>query len=199
MNEVEIRRLHIPDKCWERTSLSWKSLKPSRNFNEIKETDETKLACYKRLKKKFNIPLEVIEQWIYPHYYNIKTVNNYGWIDYSESTFVKVELNNETLKLLNIISEYESYVRLREKAEPFSGFMCIPKDIDHWQKHQTWRTPPIVIDVDSFPKAPEYSEFSSPLQLVEGHSRLGYLLSMYRNGILTKNEHEVYLLTKKNK
>jgi uncharacterized CHY-type Zn-finger protein len=195
MNEIEIRRMYISDECWERTSQSWKKLKPLRNFDEFKESDETKLECYNRLKNKFNIPLEVIEQWIYPHYYNKNSVNNYGWIDYSKSVFKTVSVNVETLKSLNIINEYKSYVRMRECSKPFNGFMCTHKDKEYWKEHQTWRVPPIVLDVNAFPKAPQYSEISAPMQLVEGHSRMGYLLSMYRSGFLQKHEHEIYLLT----
>lgn len=195
MNEIQIRRIHIPDECWERTSQSWKALKPLRNFNELDENDETKKECYERLKNQFHIPLEVIEQWIYPHYYNINTINNYGWIDYTKCIFKKFTLEIEKIKSLNIIKKYASYVHQREAAEPFIGFMCIPKDKEHWEVHQTWRVPPIVIDVNSFSNSPDYSELSGPMQLVEGHSRMGYLLSMCRAGIMKKDSHEVYLLT----
>ena len=194
MEDVEIRRLFMPDKCWERTSPSWKALKPFRNFNEFSEKDETAVGCFERLKIQFNIPLEVIEQWLYPLYYDPNSVNNYGWIDYSKYSFVKNKLSIKTFESLNVIKKYESYVQVRAASKPFSDFMCTYGDKEYWKEHSTWRVPPIVIDVRSLKNIPEYSEISGQLQLIEGHSRLGYLLAMHRTGMLKRKQHEVYIL-----
>ena len=44
--------------------------------------------------------------------------------------------------------------------------------------------------------SPEFKD-EAVRQIVEGHNRLGYLLAMYRVGMLEKMEHEVYLLSKR--
>ncbi|MFZ2398294.1 MAG: hypothetical protein WAW31_06470 [Smithella sp.] len=198
MNDLEIRRMYLSDDEWERTSPSWKAMKPHRNFNEFKVTDESAQGCYERLKNSFDIPFDVIDQWLFPHYFNSNSVNNYGWIDYSKCIFDKVLLNIGSLVSLNVIEKYKAYVQMRESSQPFKEFMCIPKDIEHWKVQCTWRVPPIVIDVQSFHNIPVYSEITGHLQLVEGHSRLGYLLAMHRSGILNKESHEVYILRPKN-
>lgn len=195
MNEAEIRRLYISDEIWERTSTSWKELKPFRNFNVFDESDESEEECFKRLKAKYNIPLEVITQWIYPHYYNDNTVKNYGWIDYSNVKFKKNQLTIKQLSELYVVREYLSYVRIRQCSQPFDEFMCTPIDKQHWENNHTWRVPPVILDVKSFKKIPIYAEIIGPYQLIEGHSRLGYLLAMQQAGILRKNNHQIYLLS----
>ena len=195
MNDMAIRRMYLSDEEWERTSRSWKEMKPLRNYNQLEISDESEEDCHKRLHGIFGIPLDVISQWIYPHYYNSNTVKNYGWIDYRESTFSTAFFDIEDLVSLNVIEEYRSYVKMREQSEPFKEFMCIAEDKECWGSRGTWRIPPIIIDVDSFSKPPHYSELTGRFQLIEGHSRLGYLLAMKRAGVLRKQEHKVYLLS----
>jgi hypothetical protein len=193
MDPTEIRRLFMKDHEWERTSTTWKALKPLRDFNAIQEGDESPQDHYLRLRPRFNIPFDVIDQWLYPHYYNVNSVNNYGWLNYDEVCFKETLMRASELTELNIIREYESYVKTREASAPFDDFMCKPQDKKHWQEKGTWRVPPIVIDVSTLHGIPAYAEVKGPSQLVEGHSRLGYLLAMRRVCILTsESEHRVY-------
>jgi DNA-binding GntR family transcriptional regulator len=97
MDELEIRRLYISDEEWERTSESWKALKPFRNFNQIRQTDETEQKYFERLQPQYKIPIEVMKQWIYPHYYDRNTVNNYGWLNYTSSAFQLEEFTVEMI------------------------------------------------------------------------------------------------------
>lgn len=197
MSELEVRRLFISDESWERTSISWKELKPFCNFNEIDESDETVEEYFERLKPKYNIPLEVLIQWIYPHYYNGNTVKNYGWIDYLNSKFKKVHLTIEQLSELNVVKNHLSYVDTKKSYQPYSGFGCNSIDKQHWKNNNTWTVPPVVLDVNSFAQIPSYAEIIAPYQLIEGHTRFGHLLAMQRGGILRKKEHQVYLLSPK--
>jgi hypothetical protein len=195
MDKIEIRRLYISDDEWNRTSASWKELKPQRNFNELKADDETTEECFRRLNEAgYSIPLAVIEQWIYPHYYNQDTVKNYSWIDYRCVEFIEIILPVNELTKLYVIEDYRDYVKLRAKAKPFDDFMCIPKDLHHWKAHSTWRVPPLVIDVASFTSVPAHAEMRGALQLVEGHTRLGYLCALENAGLLQLREHKVFLL-----
>lgn len=187
--------MYISDEEWERTSPSWKTLKPLKNFNQLKDTDESERQCYERLSDRFNIPFDVISQWIYPHYFNRHTVNNYGWIDYSNCHFHEVNLEVSILTNLHVIKDFQPYVTSRESAKPFDDFCCMSQDKAHWESRGTWRIPPIVLDVDSLMGIPSYSEIRGPFQLIEGHSRLGYFLALKRAGILSVTEHKVYLLS----
>lgn len=195
MNEIEIRRFYITDAEWNRTSVTWKELKPLRNFNEFRIDDESKEDCFRRLNAAgYGIPFAVIEQWIYPHYYNRNNVKNYGWINYRSIEFIEIVFLTTELKKLYVIEDYRDYVERRTEAKPFDDFMCVPKDLEHWKTHCTWRVPPLVIDVASFPSVPEYAEMRGTRQLVEGHTRLGYLYALENAGMLQVREHNVFLL-----
>lgn len=193
MDSQEIRRLFIEDDEWERTSVSWKALIPLRDFNCRRDNDELPRQQYLRLLPKFDIPLEVIEQWIYIHYYNRHTVNNYGWLNYNKVRFEETRVSALQLATIHTIGPYQSYVRTREANEPIDGFSCSHKDKEQWRENGTWRVPPIVIDVATLRDIPPHAEVVAPLQLVEGHSRLGYLLAMRRAGFVTDDSmHRIY-------
>ncbi len=193
MDPQEIRRLFIEDDEWERTSISWKALIPLRDFNCHRDSDESPCQHYLRLLPRFNIPLEVIEQWIFPHYYNRNTVNNYGWLNYNKIRIEETFMSVLQLATLHIIGSYQSFVRTRVSNDPFDGFACAPKDVEHWREKSTWRVPPIVIDVTTLRDIPLQADINGPFQLVEGHSRLGYLLAMRRAGLVTDDStHRVY-------
>ncbi len=192
--EIEIRRLHIEDEQWERTSSSWKALKPFKNFNRFDETDESIEQYCGRVKNIIDVPLEVADQWLYCHYYNGHTVDNYGWIDYFNAEFSCCTLFTSEAIEMRVISPYSSYVNSRTNGKPFDDFRCIQEDKEHWVRERTWRVPPIAVDVKSFGQPPHYADFSGELQLVEGYSRLGYLLSMNRVGERLAKQHKIFVL-----
>ncbi len=196
MSEIETRRLFISDDQWERTSASWKQLKPLCHLNYLLDPgNETPEQCFARLNAAgFCIPFLVIEQWIYPHYYKWQTVDNYGWIDYNKARFTETMLSVDTLARLYVIEDYRDWVRSRSNLKPFANFGCIAKDLEHWKTYGTWRIPPVVIDVASFPPAPGHAELVGPSQLVEGHSRLGYLYALLLADMLAISEHRVFLM-----
>ena len=169
MNLIDVRRCYMNDNEWERTSSSYKDLMPLRDFNSFNENDETPLEHYTRLKDRFNIPLEVIEQWFYPHYYNVDFVNNYGWLNFDNIAFELIDMSIKQIMNLEIFSSFESWVRSCESREAFEEFTCIEKDKNFWIKNKTWRIPPIVIDVSTLNNIPEYSEIKGMYQIVEGH------------------------------
>jgi|TARA_B100001964_G_C14123275_1_gene549328 uncharacterized protein YdeI (YjbR/CyaY-like superfamily) len=106
-------------------------------FNSSNENDETVEACCRRLKSIFNIPLEVVDQWLFGLYYNVNTVDNYGWIDYYNVSFKKTTIGVEDVASLNVISNYKDYVKSRECVEPFEEFACKPIDKEYWAQNQT--------------------------------------------------------------
>jgi hypothetical protein len=76
--------------------------------------------------------------------------------------------------------------------------VCTEKDLGYWKTNGTWRVPPIILDVNSVSIIPAYSKISEAYQLVEGHSRLGYLLALANFCEKTKcrlaDNHEIFLM-----
>ena len=180
---------------------SWLELKPNENEDGNQEWFD---EYYKRikLKKEFkNIPKEVFEQWIHAHHKNYETLNNYAWIDYEKVEFKLLKWSFEKLENINIIENYREYSDSRAICNDLSQFCCCDKDLKHWKENGTWRIPPIILDVKSIiDDIPKWSEIKEPFQLVEGHSRIGYLKSMNRINKLGKEKisdnHKIYLMTK---
>ena len=193
IDPTEAHRQFLSDLAWERTSPSWKDLGPLRDFNCLRDTDETPAQHTERLKLRFDIPFDVIDQWLYRLYYNSHSVDNYGWLDYDRIRFEETAISATSLSTLYVIQQYQPWVHKRSTFDPFGDFMCTARDKAHWQEHLTWRVPPIVLDVSTISEIPDYAEVVGPLQLVEGHTRLGYLLSMLRAGLITgDSQHCVY-------
>lgn len=180
---------------------SWMDLKPNENEDGNQEWFE---EYYERIKLKREyqkIPKEVFKQWIHPHHKNYETLNNYSWIDYEYTEFKLVEWNYESIQNINIIENFKEYSESRSKCEKLSDFCCKEKDLKYWKEKGTWRVPPIILDVMSFNDfKPEWSELKEPFQLVEGHSRFGYLNSMKRISKIENekfsDKHKIYLMTK---
>ena len=78
-----------------------------------------------------------------------------------------------------MIEPFHDLVLNRGSFSKIDDFCCVDEDIAHWKDFGSWRVPPILLDVMSIKsEIPEWSEISPPFQLVESHSRLGYLHSM---------------------
>jgi hypothetical protein len=191
-----IRRFYLDDFEWDRTSESWKKLIPKLNFNRFDLNDETVEAYWQRLQPRFNIPLNVCEQWLYPLYYNQNSTNNYGWLNYDRVEFLETELSFDVISEINVINEYKFHVDEGAKCRAYDKLLCTEQDKEYWKNTNTWRIPPIILDVKSLSaeKIPEYAEINGSFQLVEGHSRLGYLFAAMNSGVLTKSTHIVYLM-----
>jgi len=190
----------MEDHEWERTSHSWKDLIPRKNFNCWSESDETVDDYCLRLKERFSIPIDVVKQWLYDLYYDINTVHNYGWLNYDKIEFVLINLSLNDLKTIRVINDFQEYVEEGSAYKSYDQLPCIAKDKEHWEQFGTWRTPPIILDVSSLltEKIPTYSDVEGPLQLVEGHSRLGYLYAISNCKLHLRVDHKVYLMRYKN-
>lgn len=200
LSEIEVRRLYIDDVEWERTSDSWKDLKPYRNFNSFSISDESVENYYLRLKERFNIPKAVLEQWLYGLYYDRNCVNNYGWIDFDDIDIMLEDLSLEKLREVRVIDDYRDYVEEGASYIAYEQLPCLEKDKDHWKSHGTWRTPPVILDVKGFPHdvIPDYSDIGSGMQLIEGHSRLGYLYAIANCSLCLADTHKAYVVKCKN-
>ena len=177
---------------------SWLRLKP----NEIEGSKESFDDYYPRILEKqdfSHIPMEVFKQWIHAHHDNYYSLKNYGWLDYEKVRFDLVQCEISAFKDTYVIESFREYVASRAELTDISKFMCTKPDLLSWVADGTWITPPIILDVSSLStRPPNWSELQPPFQLVEGHSRYGYLKSMmgqaHRNGQKIAAQHSIYLM-----
>ena len=180
---------------------SWMELKPNENQYGNQEDFEDYYSRVKMKREYKHIPFEVFEQWIHPHHNNSYTLRNYSWIDYQNVEFELCEWSVEMLMRLNVIDEFEEDVYLLGSHKKLEQFSCNETDLRYWKEKGIWRTPPIVIEVDSFLlEKPDSSQLKGPFQLIEGHSRLGYLKSMKKiadaGNIKLAEKQKIYLMIK---
>jgi hypothetical protein len=199
ITDATVHRLWISDEEWARTHPSWKALRPHKVFSECRSTDETDREYAARIGAEFGFPEEVLAQWINPHYFNQNTVNNYAWIDFTTVEFTKERWTTERLCALRVIDDYRDFVE--ERAAMFTSikdFFPTKRDREHWWSLGSWRVPPVLIDIEGLGPIPHHSDIVGRFQLVEGHSRIGYLRAFARIGDSAEGqlarEHEVYIL-----
>jgi hypothetical protein len=176
---------------------SWMRLKP----NEIEGSKESFAEYHPRIleKKDFShIPKEVFEQWIHPLHDDPYTLKNYGWFDYEKVEFELVKWKTSALINIYVIESFRDYVASRARMTNQSEFMGKKEDLLRWKENGTWRTPPIILDVGTLKTdIPNWSELQPPFQLVEGHTRYGYLRSMIEQEKREKRlaaHHSIYLM-----
>lgn len=176
---------------------SWMRMKP----NEINGSRESFDDYYPRILEKVDfshIPEDVFRQWIHAHHDNHYTQQNYGWLNYETVTFEMVKWKTSVLEDLYVIESYRPYVNGRAQLNDLSKFMCTEEDLLTWKELGTWKTPPIIFDVGNLKvDAPAWAELGKSYQLVEGHSRYGYFLSLRHQKRETRKlarEHIIYLM-----
>lgn len=183
-----------------KVSLSWLDLKPNQ---DIHGNQEEYLVYIDRIRKVFSeynhVPEDVFEQWLWAHHGNYETLINYAWINYENVEFILEKWTNEQLIEVNVIDEYSEYVKGRASFKDINEFCCTDKDLSSWINSGTWTMPPIILDVSTIKEEiPNRSDIKAPFQLVEGHSRFGYLKSMfnlYKKGKATLElSHSVYIM-----
>lgn len=175
-------------------SETWQVLKPLKiEYGNLEHFED----YYQRIKLQreySHIPEEVFKQWLWAHHDKEESITNYGWLNYQNIEFELCNWSSEQLKDIYVIESYREYYDLRASYNDLSRFCCTNKDLEHWKKEGTWRTPLIILDINSLSEViPSHCELVSPYQLVEGHSRLGYLQSMFTIEKLDEN-HEIFLM-----
>lgn len=180
-------------------SKSWIDLEPLKvEYDNLEPFED----YYERIKPKtefLHIPKIVFEQWLWAHHGKEESIQNYGWLNYENIEFELCNWTNNHLRDIYVIENYRDCYNDCAGYNDIKRFGCNDKDLDMWKKNGTWRTPPIVLDVNSInEKIPDWCELVPPYQLVEGHSRLGYLHSMFKIDELGKgkvaDKHEIYLM-----
>lgn len=183
-------------------SKSWLELKPNENSYGNQEPFDN---YYSRISQKSDykhIPKEVLEQWIHPHHKEHNTLRNYSWLNFENIEFSLCEWSHDELANIYVIENFKEHYNLRASYSSFEEFCCCDEDLNHWKEKKTWKTPPIILDSKTLgPSIPQWSEIESPYQLVEGHTRLGYLQSLRRileiNKTVFSTKHLIYLMRAK--
>ncbi|MCG7535040.1 hypothetical protein [Pseudoalteromonas sp. OOF1S-7] len=138
-------------------------------------------------------PDSVIEQFYIDHNANSRFLALYGDLSLSDLKWELVEL--DTTRFLQIGSNASFPDFLEEVSEDASHFHdvgeavidCREEVLNHWKKHGTWLTPPILLD------AKVLGGKSGMPHLVEGHSRVGCLLGIQKYRIIPlADRHKVY-------
>jgi hypothetical protein len=193
----------LTKKNMDRKSKSWIDLEPLKVEHGNLERFEDYYARIQQKKEFSHIPKSVFKQWLWAHHDKKQSIQNYGWLDYKNIEFELCTWTNSQLTNIYVIQGYLNYYKNRASYNDFDSFCCIDNDLNEWKAKGTWRTPPIIIDVNSINEnIPGWCELNPPFQLVEGHSRLGYLHSMFTIDRLGKGKvaekHEIYLMRIKN-
>lgn len=125
-----------------------------------------------------NIPKEVLLQWPYLHQRNPVFTKLYGWIDYSKVVFNLVRWPTKKILKIGVYSEFSQHAETYKKflserdLERISGARKIA---DFWQKNGSWEVPIIVLKTKDI-TIPQGINLEKPFHLVEGHTRLGWLM-----------------------
>ncbi|QLG46894.1 hypothetical protein [Costertonia aggregata] len=176
---------------------TWADLKPNE---DSKGNSEWFDDYYDRIKNKIefkDFPKEVFEQWIHPLHNDYHTIRNYAWMNYEYIEFELIEWKYSQLEKLYVIEDFREFFESRASYNDLNQFSCREKDLDYWKENGTWRIPPIILDTKSInDEIPKWSEVSNEFQLIEGHSRLGYLKSIKRinelGNVRIAKKHKVY-------
>lgn len=191
---TDTRRGQLTFREWARLHPSWKALEPARSAESAHDARA-------RLLPRFDIPADVLEQWLCPHYYKPETALTYGWIDYDRARFVRERWSTEAIDSLRVIEAYRRYVEERTAANwslARAPFAPGTGDADAWRLQGTWRVPPVVVDPIGLGSPSRRADFASVPQLVEGHTRVSNLRRFHRlgpsSGVTVAFDHAVYVL-----
>ncbi len=171
---------------------TWKQIAPLDKETFYNDIDEY-IIRISSIQWTNNIPKLVFDQWIL-HLYKHELTKNYSWIDLSKVKF-EVEIW-DTDKLLNINFLRDDYIEdLTTMSTDEIKKYTRNSDRAYWEKNGTWKIPPIIANTLSFGNIPPNVEFHSPLQLIEGHTRIGLLKRYYKSELKINKEHSIYLMT----
>jgi hypothetical protein len=180
----------------------WELMRPTENekYEDFKfEEYYKRIVTHNMLN---HIPKTIFEQWIYYHHQEYNTLKNYAWINYENIEFIICDWSLRELERINVIDNFRDYYSDKASYSDFNQFGCTPNDLKSWKEKGTWRVPPIILDIASIRcNIPSWSKLTPPYQLVEGHTRFGYLHSLKTISDLKKggiaSKHLIYLMKNK--
>lgn len=137
-------------------------------------------------------PEEVARQAYSDHGRKDDFQSAYGCLDLSAIEWKQVECPAAEICSASVLPSFQQwFLNVGRRAERFEaeGWACIDVRravVSHWEKHETWVLPPVLILGDLMG--------STGLQLIEGHTRVGILAGLVRREILSRDSgHVVWL------
>lgn len=130
------------------------------------------------------VPWEVALQFYYDHRQNEDFQLQYGDLDLSLLNWQMEEWTAKQIMEFSVYPRFQRWVNIAaQRSADFArvGFAAMdsrPAVVEHWEKQNTWRVPPIVIDSAIIIPA------HVGCHLVEGHTRLGCLIGLARQGVI---------------
>jgi hypothetical protein len=140
-----------------------------------------------------DMPKEVVQQVFVEHGRKAEFQSQYGHLDLNS-----IRWNKESIAGVGLAesSHFEGFYRWynvvgkRASLVATEGWSCIDRRqtvVEHWKKHLTWITPPVLID-GALVNRP------SRFHLMEGHTRVGLLAGLIEVGIIDGLiTHEVWV------
>jgi len=149
---------------------------------------------YNLLKKALpDVPEDIFFQLFYDHGRNSQFQLQYANLLILDIRWIEIELTVDELIDLSIYNnflDWVSTVENRTKNCTINDFSSIDKRIEvvkYWENNHTWIKSPILILGNLINSYKKY-------HLVEGHTRIGILKGLFKQGLLNNNQtHKVWL------
>lgn len=183
---------------------SWKILRRKEDEKDWFDNSSIDRWILRAGRNGIDIPKEVAEQWLYQFIDDHQVIEEYLEIDLTTITFKLETWNVESILLIKpgTYGEKGRYLPVMRDLQQIGGkiektsYSHIPSVVNSWQKHGTWRVPPIVLDSKFF------NGYKTPYHLVEGYTRLAWFHYYANNpdnlsGLKLRNEHYIWMLTLK--
>lgn len=148
-----------------------------------------------KLKDEFHInaPASVMSQFYLDHSDKSSFLELYGDINLYTIKWKLIDIQIDELLSVVDAATYPEFVEevantISYNKERNNMFIDVRDDVvQYWEKYGTWKTPPIFLD-GTILKTP-----TTKLHLVEGHTRLGNLKGIFKEGLLKlANFHKIY-------
>lgn len=170
-------------------SPSWKLLAPPEDHLSAAFDQERYSEYIKKHERDFpNLPEGVLGQVLWDHHGHHVFEDHYSHVDWSKVRCELLQLPTGWFSAVHVANEFDW--AQENRFAPFDDNLERNRHratmIAHWREMGTWQVPPVFIEWPS-----------GQVQLVEGHTRLGWLLNLSdtpRDDFRLAQTHSAYLL-----
>lgn len=137
-----------------------------------------------------NWPEEVVKEWLHRHNNQID--------DYIFLGFDKFKFYLEKWSTKEIVEKIDSY-KMTNLIDPLgTQILDIPYSFlqKYIHKNGTWPSPIIILKTETNMIIKDGYILGNPYHLLEGHLRLGYIRTLFKNNCKVNNNHLVYIVEK---
>ena len=124
-----------------------------------------------------DIPKCIWENWIHRHWDDFES--EWGWIFESKAKFNLCKYNNSEIMSINHVDDWLSIMDSRGKLI-FTDDYTQNTYLGQFMLNNGTTPRPIIVSKSNI-QHPHGWQFTSPIQLIEGHRRLGFLRNMIKN------------------